>query len=124
MVPAPDNRQVRILLPDSGAYIEAVPDLVAGHAADSKTEGVLAGFQYLPDIIGVGHGVEDDNVEVLPDHAGQCKEGEGDVDERDLEGGGLFVEYSYLVFYWHWVEQENSGFAGRHLDHDFLKRVG
>ncbi len=51
MVPAPDDRQVRILLPDSCADIEAVPDLVAGHAADGKTQGVLAGIRYLSGII-------------------------------------------------------------------------
>jgi len=105
VVPAPDDRQVRILLPDGGAYIEAVPDLVTGHAANSKAQGARTGFQYLCGIIGVGHGVENANVEVVPDHTGQCKEGEWDVYERDLERCGLFVEYGYLVFYWHWVEQ-------------------
>ena len=104
MVPAPDDRQVRILLPDSGAYIEAVPDLVAGHAANGKTQGALAGFKYLRRIIGVGHGIEDADIKVVPDHTSQCKEGEWDVDERDLEGCGLLVEYCYLVFYWHWVK--------------------
>jgi len=103
VVPAPDDWQVQILLPDGGAYIEAVPDLEAGHAAHSKAQGALAGFQYLLGIIGIGHGVEDATVEVVPDHAGKCKEGEGDIDKWDLEGCGLFVEYGYLVFYWHWV---------------------
>jgi len=124
VVPAPDDRQVRIMLPDGGAYIEAVPDLVTGHAAHSKAQGALAGFQYLPGIIWIGHGVDDADVEVVPDHTGECKEGEWDVDERDLEGCGLFVEYSHLVFYWHWVEQQNGGFVGKHWDHDFLRRVG
>ncbi len=124
MVLAPDDWQVLILLPDSCAYIEAVPDLVAGHAAHSKAQGALAGFQYLPGIIGIGHGIDDANVEVVPDHTGQCKKGKWDVDERDLEGCGLLVEYGYLVFYWHWVEQQNGGFVGRHWDHGFLRRVG
>jgi len=91
-------------LPDCGAYIEAVPDLVTGHAADGKTQGVLAGIQYLRGIIRVGHGIDDADIKVVPDHTGQCKEGEWDVDERDLEGCGLLVEYGYLVFYRHWVE--------------------
>jgi len=124
VVPAPDDRQVRILLPDGGADIKAVPDLVTGHTAHGKAQGALAGFKYLLGIIGVGHSVDDADVEVVPDHTGECKEGEWDVDERDLEGCGLFVEYSYLVFYWHWVEQQNGGFVGRHWDHYFLKRVG
>jgi len=105
VVPAPDDGQVRILLPDGCAYIEAVPDLVTGHAAYSKAQGALAGIQYLSGIIGVGHGVDDANVKVLLHHAGECKEGEWDVEKWDLEGCGLLVEYGYLVFYWHWVEQ-------------------
>ena len=104
MVPAPDDRQVRILLPDCGADIESVPDLVTGHAANSKAQCVLAGFQYLLSIIGVCHRVEDADVKIVPDHSGQCKKGKGDIYERDLKGCGLLVEYGYLVFYWHWVK--------------------
>jgi len=105
VIPAPDNWQVRILLLYGGAYIEAVPYLVTGHAADSKAQGAWTGFQYLRGIIWIGHGIDDADVKVVPDHAGQCKEGEGNVDEWDLEGCGLLVEYGYLVFYRHWVEQ-------------------